>query len=292
VLALCFAGPLFELLRLTFRHELFSHAFLALLVSSYLIWVRRDRFTAAVEGVRWPGIAVGLAGFGVLAISWLGIGFKAGGTIERLPFQILSFCLFLWSGGFLLLGAKMMRAGAFPALFLLFAVPLPTVLVDIVETALQHASAETAFRFIKLTGIPVFREGLMFQMPGIAIEVAKECSGIRSTLVLFITALLAGHFLLRSAWARIFLAAIVIPLGIVRNAFRVLFISVLAVQVDPLYIDSPIHHRGGPMFFILSLIPFTLTLLWFRKIENRAAGLQGSSVKGRNTLRQVGTVGE
>ena len=32
-------------------------------------------------------------------------------------------------------------------------------------------------------------------------------------------------------------------------------------------IDSPIHHRGGPLFFALSLVPLFLLLWWLRRQE-------------------------
>ncbi len=267
ILALCFAKPLFELLRQALRHDLFSHALLVLVISGCLIWMRRNRLAGAVGGVRWPGVVLGLAGLGLLAESSRDAGLGLATPVDSLAAQILSFCLLVWGGGFLFVGSRMMRAVAFPALFLLFAVPLPTGLVDVLERALQHASAETAFSFIKLTGTPVYREGLVFQFPGIAIAVGKECSGIRSSLVLFITALLVGHLFLHRAWTRLLLAAVVVPLGIVRNAFRILVISMLTVHVDSSYIHSPLHRQGGPVFFLLSLIPFSLILFCLVRIE-------------------------
>jgi exosortase len=182
---------------------------------------------------------------------------------------VLAFYLLLSGGGFFLLGSRVMRGAAFPFLFLLFMIPPPAKVMEIAEIGLQYASAETAIRFIKLTGTPVYREGLVFVMPRLAIEVARECSGIRSSLVLFITSLVAGNVLLSHWWTRLILALIVIPLGIVRNAIRVLVISMLSVHVDASYIHSPIHRQGGPIFFALSLVPFAIILFWLKRIESR-----------------------
>jgi len=63
--------------------------------------------------------------------------------------------------------------------------------------------------------------------------------------------------------------AFVIPLGILRNGFRILVIGMLCVFVGPHMIDSPIHHRGGPLFFALSLVPLFILLWWFWHQEQR-----------------------
>ena len=129
------------------------------------------------------------------------------------------------------------------------------------------ASADVANVLFIATGTPVLRDGTVFLLPGIAIEVAKECSGIRSSLVLFITSLLASYLFLRSPWRRASLVAAVIPLGLLRNGVRILTISLLCVHVGPQMINSVIHRRGGPFFFTASLIPLFLLLWWLRRGE-------------------------
>jgi exosortase/archaeosortase family protein len=65
------------------------------------------------------------------------------------------------------------------------------------------------------------------------------------------------------------LVAFVIPLGILRNGFRILVIGLLGVYVGPYMVDSPIHHHGGPLFFALSLIPLFILLWWLWHQEQR-----------------------
>src|SRR5262249_18557869 len=124
-----------------------------------------------------------------------------------------------------------------------------------------------------LSGMSFLRNGLDFQLPTIHLEVAPECSGIHSTLVLFISSLVAGQLFLRSALDRTLLALAVIPLGILRNALRIWTIGGLWVNISRVMIDSPIHRRGGPLFFALSLIPFVLLLLWLRRRSQRAGSM-------------------
>ena len=125
----------------------------------------------------------------------------------------------------------------------------------------------------------------VFQLPGIVIEVAQECSGIRSSWVLFITSVLASYLFLKSPWRRFILVAFVIPLGIVRNGFRILVIGLLCVHLGPQMIHSIIHKQGGPLFFALSLIPLFLLLWWLRRGESREQGAETPEGQGVETLK-------
>ena len=218
----------------------------------------------------------GLLGAGLLtliAIVVLGFYFasrRQGHVLARddyLFLTVLPYVCLLAAGGFMFLGAQVMRVLAFPWIFLVFMVPFPVAVIDWIETFLQYASAEASHLLFAIGGTPYLRDGLRFDLPGISIEVARECSGIRSSLVLFITSLLAGHMFLRSGWKRAALALAVVPLGILRNGFRVFTIGMLSANVDIGIIDSALHRRGGPIFFVLSLIPFLGLLWWLRWLE-------------------------
>jgi exosortase/archaeosortase family protein len=91
----------------------------------------------------------------------------------------------------------------------------------------------------------------------------------------FITSVLASHLFLKSPWRRVILVAFAIPLGILRNGFRILVIGQLCVHVDPQMIHSLIHKQGGPLFFALSLIPLFLLLWSLRKGEHEATSEEG-----------------
>jgi exosortase len=155
----------------------------------------------------------------------------------------------------------------FPLFFLAFMIPLPETAVDFLENASKEASAGVSNWLFLITGTPFLRTGTLFELPGITITVAKECSGIRSSLVLVITSLLAANMFLRTTWRRALLVAAVIPLGLLRNGVRILVISLLCVHIGPEMINSVIHRRGGPVFFALSLVPLFAMLWLFRRQE-------------------------
>jgi exosortase/archaeosortase family protein len=65
---------------------------------------------------------------------------------------------------------------------------------------------------------------------------------------------------------------VVVPLGLIRNGFRVFIIGQMCVHWGPQMIDSPVHRKGGPMFFILSLLPLFFMLFLLFKSEKRSPG--------------------
>jgi exosortase len=147
--------------------------------------------------------------------------------------------------------------------------PLPTPAFEFASLALQRASADVAEVMLRATGMPVLRDGMMMHLPNLRIIVAEECSGIRSTFVLFMTSLIASNLFLRTGWKRALLVLAILPIAILRNAFRITTIAWLTVNVNPNIIHSPLHHRGGPVFFVLSLAPLFLLLWLLRKSEKQ-----------------------
>lgn len=284
LLCLAFIVPLIGLVRLSITQALHSHIPLIPVISAYLIWLKRREIPLNPTGS--PALAAVLFAIGLVALNAYiatGLAGTPRPVTDSVAAGIFAFVCFLWGGALLLLGASVLKPIAFPVAFLIFMVPMPTFVVETIEVFLQHASAEAAALIFWITGSTVFRDGLVFQLPGITIQVAEECSGIRSTYVLFITSLLAGHLLLHSSWRRALLALFVIPLGILRNGFRVYTIGWLCVHISPTMIDSPIHRRGGPLFFVLSLIPLFLLLVWLYRAERRGAERQASKGAGADS---------
>jgi len=109
----------------------------------------------------------------------------------------LAFLLFFAGAGCLVLGGRTMRALLFSICPAGFHDSSSGFLRDWVETMLQHGSAEVAGWMFAVSDVPVLQDHLEFRLPGITLHVAPECSGIHSTMVLFITSLVAGSFFLR-----------------------------------------------------------------------------------------------
>jgi exosortase C (VPDSG-CTERM-specific) len=269
VLIALFSKELVALAVHTARSDLHSYILLVPFISAYLIYTRRCELPETYRSSLIPTFVAMIAGLVTATIAWM---IPSLSLNDHLSLTTASFVFFLTAGGFFFLGKQWMAAVAFPWAFLIFLVPMPDAMADALETASKLASTEAADLFFNMTGTPVLREGTIFQLPNIAIQVAQECSGIRSSWVLLITSLVAANLFLTSTWRRAILVCFVIPLGIVRNGFRVFVIGMLCVHFGPQMIHSIIHHRGGPLFFTLSLIPLFLLLLWLRRGELKRSG--------------------
>jgi exosortase C (VPDSG-CTERM-specific) len=278
ILTICFSKPLYDLAWYSLNSELHSYIPLIPLISLYLIWSKRRSLALACRPAPRLAVLSLLGGFATLVAYWwaVKIGWRPD-TEDYLALMTLSYLLFFLAGSFVFLGRETLRTIAFPVGFLIFSVPFPGFLQSWMECFLQHSSAQAADVLFRMSATPIFRQGLVFELPGFSLEVAPECSGIHSTLVLFITSLLAGHLFLRAPWNRALLTLGVIPLAILRNGLRIFIIGQLCVRVSPDMINSYIHRHGGPIFFALSLIPFFLLLIFLRKTES-GSGQAGKDV--------------
>jgi exosortase C (VPDSG-CTERM-specific) len=264
-LMLVFAQPLTKLMLYAARSPFYSYITLVPFISGYLLFTNRSRFSATHRTSIAGTITV--AAIAIMALAAALVWERNLSMNDEFSLLALAFVSFVAAGGFLFFGSQWMATMAFPVTFLIFIVPLPDAATKWLEETLALASAQAAAGLFSVSGTPFVREATLFQLPRISLRVAQECSGIHSSWVLFITSLLASHLFLKTGWRKVVLVAFVIPLGILRNGFRILVIGLLCIHVGPQMIDSRIHHRGGPLFFSLSLIPLLLLLLWLRRQE-------------------------
>jgi exosortase C (VPDSG-CTERM-specific) len=259
-----------HLVKFALHEELYSHILLIPFIAGFLVWTKRRELVS--ESRPSPQLGMLSLAVGGLILGGYWMAMKKGwapGESDSLAVTTLAFLFFLLAGSFVFLGPKYLKVITFPVAFLLFCVPFPKVMEDGIEAFLQHGSAEVAATMLTLSGMPVLQTATHFQLPSFSLEVAPECSGIHATLILVITSLLAAYLFLQKPWNRLILMLIVVPLALLRNGFRIFVIAQLCVRIGPHMIDSPIHRRGGPVFFVLSLVPLFLLLIYLSKRELR-----------------------
>lgn len=167
-------------------------------------------------------------------------------------------------------GTGAARKALLPLCLLIFMVPAPQAATDRIIAWLQHGSAVLAYSLLSIIGVPAIREGTTISLPHLTIEVAPECSGIRSSVSLLILTLAAANLYLRSAYNKMLLASLLIPLSILKNAIRIVTLSTLAIYVDPIFIKGSLHHQGGILFFLLALTMLVPVVILMRRLERRS----------------------
>lgn len=260
--------PINSLISLALHDERYTTILLIPAISAFLVWLRRKQIFLASP---WrPGVGIPLLLIGILLEFgqrfWPLFPPGNGGLSVAAVAIIL-----VWTALFVLCyGMQALNSASFAFLFLLLMIPLPLGLLDRIILALQKGSADISYGLFKLIRVPVFRNGFLFSLPGIEIEVAKECSGIRSGLSIVITAILAGHFFLRSGWNQLWFVIVAIPVVIFKNAVRIVTISWLGVYINLDFFYGRLHRQGGLPFSLLAFAILFVILRVLQKAEVRS----------------------
>jgi exosortase len=263
--------PLRDLLTSPTHTEYYSHILLIPLVSGYFIYSGRKEIFSDLKYSYTTGILLLIIGLLLFALGWYqGHQLNQNDYTSLMTFSVLIF----WIGDFILFyGTQAFRSAIFPLLFLVFMIPIPSVLMDRIIYLLLVGSNEVTYMLFWLIGVPFLRDGFTFHLPGRSIEVAKECSGIRSSLGLFITGILAGHLFLKMGWRKFILVLFVFPIAVLKNGIRIATLSLLAIYVDGRFLtDSFLHRSGGFIFFIPALFLLGV-ILWLLGRSEKAEGL-------------------
>jgi exosortase len=262
-----FWHPLSALYLLTQEQSHYSHLLLVPLVSAYVFYQRRNVILSSLE---WsPPL-----GFMVVAIGALGSwqALRATSGVDYVSLSTLSFVIVIWGVFLFCYGPGIGRTFSFGLLFLLCMVPFPASVLHTIIGFLQGSAVEGTDLGFSLLGIPVIRHDIVFALPNITIRVDEGCSGIRSTISLIITSIVAGQFFLRSGWAKVGLVIAIVPLAIIDNVFRIMGLSLLANYVNKSFLlDGSLHDLGGHVLFVVSIVVLICLLAVLRRLEQGPA---------------------
>lgn len=252
----------------TGRSDYYSHILLIPFVTAYFLFEKRKEIQKLAEyGPVDGAIVAGLGLITCLSAFWFQVLL---GSNDYASTTVLGCILLCWGAFLFTFGRKAFVASRFGLLFICFAIPIPEALLDRLIYVLQVGSTEVTQWLFELTGTDYVRDGFVYQLTGINIEVAKECSSIRSSLALIITGVVAGHLFLKSGWRKVVLLIVLIPINIIKNGIRITTVSLLAIHVDRNFItDSFLHHSGGFLFYLPALGMMGAMVMWLRKGDTK-----------------------
>jgi exosortase len=266
--------PLKVFVAYSLSNENASHLVLIPFISAWVLFLERDRIFKALDS-DIVAVCVFLTIGAALAFVAYSIG-SHWSALNQLFVYMLALIL-LWVAGFaFFFGRQPLQNARFPLVFLLLTIPIPDFLLDKVIYFLQKGSTEFAAILFDWSGVPVLRDGFVFHLAHVNIEVARECSGIRSSMALLILAILVAHFYLDTFWKQMVMVIAGLFVMILKNGVRIVTLTLLASYVDPGFLYGRLHREGGVVFFVLGLLLLT-PLLWLlqrseRKVPKQAAG--------------------
>ncbi|MGA2401298.1 MAG: exosortase/archaeosortase family protein [Syntrophobacteraceae bacterium] len=267
-LGICaFALPLKKLIGMSLYSELYSYIPLIFATSCYFLASGRKKIfddPAWSFGYGAPvlilSLAAGVAGLKNAALL---------GPNDYLCAMTFSFWLFLTGTFILCFGTRSFVKAIFPLALLLFTIPFPDLLHDKIVTFLQAASFNSASLIFNTLGFFPLERGFFFQFPEMTVEVARQCSGIRSSTALVILSLLSGHFFLRSSLNRVLLVIFAVLIAIFKNGVRIVGLTLGGIYVDSRIMSGPVHRTGGVPVFILAFALLSIVVLVMSRLEKR-----------------------
>jgi exosortase A len=232
------------------RSETFTHGFLVPPIVLWLIWRQRQ----VLAGLS-PQPALGT--FFVVAAAafvWLLGDLVAVNAVTQLAFTSLLVLVVP-----ALLGWPIARQIAFPLGFLFFAVPIGEFFLP----QLMEWTANFTVLALRLSGIPVYREGLQFVIPSGNWSVVEACSGVRYLIASLTVGTLFAYLNYRSAKRRLLFVIVSILVPIVANwmrAYMIVMLGHLSGNKLAVGVDHLIY--GWVFFGIVIMLMFMIGARW------------------------------
>jgi exosortase len=250
---------------LALRDDQYTHILLILPVSVALIFLEWQSSESSADLRSIPGFILLVSA--VVTTVFIRLQIFPLLHDEQLALNMLALVVW-WIGSFIVsFGIRAFLRALFPLCFLFWLVPIPEFVLNPIIHLLQAGSAQSARLLFEAAGVPVAQAGARITVPGLTIEVARECSSIRSSLMLVVTTMVLVQMLLRSAWRKALVIAIAIPLSVAKNGLRIFVLAMLTTRVDRSFIEGRLHHQGGIIYFLIALSAIILLIGFARRGE-------------------------
>lgn len=262
-------GSLASSFSLALRDDQYTHILLILPISAALIYLDWKPLERSGLNVRVGSVLLGIAVLMTVVVRWSLVPLSSN---MQLSANMLALVVWWFAAFVFCFGTRASRRALFPLCFLLWMVPLPAFVLNPVVSLLQHGSAAAAHLLFLVVGVPVAQRGVLVHIPGLTLEVARECSSIRSSLILLVTTMVLAHLFLRSFWRKALVIALAIPLSVAKNGLRIFALGMLSTRVDPSFLTGRLHRQGGIIFLLIALAAVVFVLWILRRGEEPQSG--------------------
>ncbi|MBA2301177.1 MAG: exosortase [Acidobacteria bacterium] len=242
-IGLTYMGVVSSLVRQWSSDDNYSHGFFVVPLALYFAWERRGKLAAATPRPGLFGLVVILGSLALWLVGLLGAELFL--TRISLIGVIAGTVWFVW-------GRRHFEILAFPILFLLLMVPLPSIIFNQLAFPLQLVASQAGEAVIAAAGVPVLRDGNVLRLPSRTLEVVEACSGIRSLVSLIMLAIVLGYFTETRVGPRVGIALAAVPVAIIANASRVAGTGLMAEWVGREAAEGFFHSFSGWLMFVVA----------------------------------------
>jgi len=244
-----------------------GHGPLILMISLFLTWVKRDSFVLDENQSRPHNVfayVIFILGLLVFIFSKL---------LELFVAEVLSYIIVIVGILALFIGFAGVKKLWFPLFFLIFMVPLPFPVVDMLTMPMKIAVSSFAEMILYNIGYPIARDGVILQIGFYKLLVADACAGLHTVFTLEAMGLLYLHLIKRDSFFRnVALAALIVPISFLANTIRVITLVLITYYLGDEVGQGFIHEFAGFVLFGVALVFIILvdTVIHFFERKYRA----------------------
>ncbi len=239
-----------EMAAIWWNSDTYAHGLAVLPIFAWLVWRARARLQPLrIRPCAWMALPIALGG-----CLWL-LGDLASVAAAR-HFALVWMIAFGFAA---LLGPNAARVLAFPLLFLFFAVPVG----DFLLPTMMRFTADFTVWALRLSGVPVFQEGLFFVVPNGRWSVVEACSGLRYLVASVMVGALYAYLNYRSLHRRLLFMVVAVAVPVLANWLRAYMIVMLGYHSDNKLAVGVDHLLYGWVFFgIVIFLMFWIGSRW------------------------------
>ena len=249
-----FAPVLLKLVHIWYTDPDYSHGFLVIPISLFMVWQKRERLLSLQIKPSWSGIFV-------LIISLLCYYVAFVTSFNSLVY--ISMLLVIMGLLLFFTGTQFIKELLLPILFLLFMFPIPSSYYIMITNPLKLMITRISAVNMGLIGIPVLQDGNLLFFANTQLEVAEACSGVRSLYSYLMLGCLFA-VLSNKLSKKVILIISTVPLAILINIIRVTLTGVFSNYFGPEVAQGFFHEFTG---FVLFAIGFVVLVLEYYALK-------------------------
>jgi exosortase B len=152
-------------------------------------------------------------------------------------------------------GSGALKAMWFPLFFMIFMIPLPSVVVDAVTMPMKMAVSYVAENVLFWAGYPIARTGVILQIGQYKLLVADACAGLHTLFTLEALGLLYLNIIRHdSLFRNVTLAILIVPISFTANVIRVMVLTLITYHYGDEAGQGFLHGFSGMVLFLTALL--------------------------------------